>query len=533
MTSVVREQKSFLIALFSIALLIRACVFYGYLAKDNRYWQVDSNTYNQVAIGISQNKGIALPDGKLNFYRVPLYPIFLSLYYKLFGVDTKNVLWLQVVLAAFIPVLIFLLSLTLFPNNLMLAKIASLYSTFHIGLVLYAGFFMTETLFIFLFLLFAILFFRSLRFFERKNESIAWIPDQVGDDVACKFSNNKRLLKNQSFLSFLPDPIETSQDFVSFQELMGPSHYTRKYALDCLIETPEQKNMQRLLLAGFFLGLASLVRPVGHYLIILSCIILLCSHGYLRDKLARCYALFLGWIVPVLFWLLRNYMLLGAIFFHTLPGGHFLYLSAARVAMHVKHCSYQEARDSLKQEVNGLITEEEKIKKRDLNEIERCRVHEKLAVKYFCMRPLLSIKFWLTDMMRAGLSLYSAELLYLESGRKDIDYFKKDRTIWSMFERYLFPETSSWLLKILIVIEILFYFFILLGFVLGFVAMVRAHGEHTGAWLKTLPYMFLFILISLAGGYARMRLPIEPFLIILSFSFWVSYVQKINKRKSV
>lgn len=306
----------------------------------------------------------------------------------------------------------------------------------------------------------------------------------------------------------------------------------REYVQDYLIETPEQKNMQRLLLAGFFLGLASLVRPVGQYVIILSCIILLFSSGRMGDRLARCYAVFLGWIVPVSFWLVRNYLLLGTIFFHTLPGGHFLYLSAARVAMYVHDCSYQEARDILQQEVNTRITEKEVRVGHGLNEIERCHEHEKLAVHYFLQRPYLTMRFWLTDIMRASLSLYSAELLYLESGRKNIDYFKKDRTIWSMFERYIFPETSSWWLKLLIIIEIFLYLFILLGFFAGFILMLSTHAN-TDVWCKVLPFMLLFIVISLAGGYARMRLPIEPFLIILALNFWVTYFKTcFIKKKS-
>jgi hypothetical protein len=38
--------------------------------------------------------------------------------------------------------------------------------------------------------------------------------------------------------------------------------------------------------------------------------------------------------------------------------------------------------------------------------------------------------------------------------------------------------------------------------------------------LRMLPFMALFMIIALSGGYARMRLPIEPFLLICSLYGW-------------
>jgi len=471
---VFKKEKSFLIILFLLSFLIRALVFHFYLSKDNNYWQVDSDTYHKVAVGICSGCGIAHEKDTPCFYRVPGYPIFLSLYYKFFDTDQKNVLWLQIILASLIPVLVFLLSLSLFPDCLLLAKISSLYSVFHLGFVLYSGFFMSESLFIFLFLLFAILFF--------------------------KFRN--------------------------------------------------------LFWAGVFLGLASLVRPVGQYFVILSIVMIFLFNKFGIAKLKKAFYLFLGWLIPVSLWLLRNYILLGHIFFHTLPGGHFLYLSAARVAMHVQDCSYWQARENLKKESDLLIQEKTKALGRPLNEIEHCQVLESLALKYFKSYPILSLKNWITDMFRSTFSLYSAELVYLYNNRKEIDYFDKNRSYWNMFERYLFPQVSSNFLKLIIFLEILFFLFILLGFALGLLKVlvgVRTifkkpliqsarrsffrksevgciEGE---AWLKVLPFMALFIVLALSGGYARMRLPAEPFLIILSFSFWLNLFCKKGRKGSL
>jgi hypothetical protein len=49
--------------------------------------------------------------------------------------------------------------------------------------------------------------------------------------------------------------------------------------------------------------------------------------------------------------------------------------------------------------------------------------------------------------------------------------------------------------------------------------------------MQAIPIMILFIVLALAGGYARMRLPIEPLLIIFSLSGWgyfFAYIKKIS-----
>ena len=118
--------------------------------------------------------------------------------------------------------------------------------------------------------------------------------------------------------------------------------------------------------------------------------------------------------------------------------------------------------------------------------------------------------------------MYSAELLYLDSGRVDHDYFAKGRSWGDMFKRYVVPETSNLTLKSIVYAEIAFFFLMFLGFL---VVLLRVQREKCSradvcSWLRMLPFMALFIIIALSGGYARMRLPIEPLLLICSLYGW-------------
>lgn len=505
MLKLLKKHKTFLVSLFIGAFFLRAAVFWGYLSKDDRYWQVDSQTYHAVAKSIAHGEGISL-EGCPHFYRLPGYPFFLALYYFLVEVNTKNVLWPQVFVASCIPVFIFLLSCFLFPGALMAARVASLYSAIHIGFVLYSGFFMTESFFILFFLLFLLFFLRSTHFFFCRYKII----DEVHAYATCPFS------------SFIPDPVASGQEYIRFYE----KNLARDFSRFKELSLEGRADMKQLVMAGIFLGIASLFRPVGHYLVILALIILVVARDTWYEKLTKGTILFFSWLVPVSFWLLRNFMLTGYLFFHTLPGGHFLYLSAARVAMHVQKCSYQDARKNLYKEVHENIDKKAKNLGRSLQEIEICHEHEKLAIAYFKKYPFIAAKNWCLDMFRTMFSLYTAELVYLESGRAEVDYFKKGRSVQEMFMRYLVPEHVPLWLKLLVWFEIFLFLMVLIGFI-GYcisAAMLRSHNLCVA--VAAVLFIGLFIVLALSGGYARMRLPAEPLIIILSVWWWGNFWQR-------
>ncbi len=507
------KTVKFLIMLFFVGLAIRAAVFYGYLNRHERYWQVDSNTYHVVAQQIAAGKGISNVDGTPHFYRLPGYPMFLALCYKIFGVSKSASLWVQVFLAAFIPVLIFLLAQSLFPGSMFLAYACAGCSLFHLGLVLYSGFFMTETLFLLLFLLFLIFFFRARNLFSLSSPSLLIFRET-------------RQTQNQRFFPVIPVfSDDLGSDYHRIYDALSHEYFESKG--QSIVSVTWQQANQCLVFAALFLGSASLVRPVGHYLVVVTMLIIFLSKDLWHERLVKSSLVFFTWLMVISCWLVRNYLLTGVIFFHTLPGGHFLYLSAARVAMHVHQVSYQQARDLLEKNVRATIMQREEVLGHTISEIEACTIHEKLALKYFMMRPLIALKYWVTDMLRASLSLYSAELIYLESDRKKVNYFEKDRSYWNMFKRYLVPETSSWWLRLVIYVEIILFALLLIGFI-GFIFTGFKWCTHYQDILVVkLPFIVLFIVISLSGGYARMRLPIEPLIMILSGAWWMQRIKNL------
>ena len=447
---ILKRHKNFLIFLFLSSFLIRALLFSLYLSRDKNYWNYDSPVYHNTAIQIVDGKGIVNLEGKTEFYRVPGYSLFLSACYKMFGTDIKMALWIQVFIASFIPIFVFLLSLILFPENFLLAKASSIISAFHLGYVLFSGLEMTESFFIFFLSIFFILFFSHIYF---------W--------------------------------------------------------------------------AGIFLGIASLIRPVGHYLILVSIFLLIISKfdfvkkvilrpGGFRSQVKKSFILFLGWFLIVFWWLLRNWLFTGYLFFHTLPGIHFFKHSAARLRSSLDNCSYSLALDNITKDANKLQNKKEIEFGRKLNEIEHCKLLEKISVDYFKVDPLLTLRHCLLNMFKTCFSLYSAELLFITSGGQLPEYNNKRG--WSdLFARFLFPQTTNLFLKIIIYLEIIFLFFLWIGFV-GSIFDLLFLKKQFFLLFQILSFIGLFVFVSLACGFARLRLPVESFLIVLSFRFWLNFL---------
>ncbi|MCF7799659.1 hypothetical protein K9L05_00635 [Candidatus Babeliales bacterium] len=459
----IQNNKKFLILLFLISLLINSLFFIFFLNKDKNYYVCqDSYQYDSVALKIAQENRIYDADDKPSFYRVPGYSMFLSMFYKIFKNDIKLAIYFQILLSSFIPILIFFLSLILFPNNIFLAQLASIFFAFNLGFVLHSGLLMSDILFLFFFLLFSILFFSSFNLF-------------FCDKTFC----NKNIK-----LCFL-----------------------------------------KIFMSGIFLSLASLIRPVGHFIIIVAIFLVIFSSFKFFQKIKAILSLVSGWLPLVFAWLLRNYLLTGFIFFHTMPGYHFLTYFAAEVDSIANKTTHGESKTKLLKEWENLILEKEESNKK-LSEIEKCDLAQEIANKHLKNNIVITTKHAITNILKTLVSLNSSYLLFIDT--RTLPTYTGTTTFWSKIKYYLFPQTNNKFLKFLIYFEIIFLVFILLGFLLEILNSLFCLNILC-ILLKVLPFVFLLLFLTLGSGVARLRLPLEPFFIILGGDFWIKFFRKICK----
>lgn len=256
---------------------------------------------------------------------------------------------------------------------------------------------------------------------------------------------------------------------------------------------------------GMCLGVASLLRPVGHYVLVVAIVM------FLLVRVRGCIPLIFGWLLIVIPWLIRNALLFGGLLFHTLPGLHFLQYVATPIVVQTEHCSYPQARACVLNEWNQRIELQAQMKHHSLNEYERCRIGESLAFEYVKAHPVCAGKYACTEMFKTVAGLYSAIIL-LADGAAWPDY--GERATWlAKVQRFLMPQVQrKWLIPF-IYYEILFLFIMLLGFCIFLVRIWRNILLWSVA-TKILPFIILFIGLTLAYGGARLRMPADPLLLL-------------------
>ena len=274
----------------------------------------------------------------------------------------------------------------------------------------------------------------------------------------------------------------------------------------------QQKRVGPFICAGIILGIASLIRPVGHYLVIVSLAVLALYNWKLRCSIS----FFLAWLGTISWWLLRNFILTGALFFHTLPGLHFLQYSAVYVVQEIYHCDYFQAKNIAFDEWEARCSQES-TRAEKLSEHKRYAIAHTLAFEYLFAHPWYAIKHALIQIARTCGTLYSTILLYVKPGT----VYPPDASLWFKIKLYLYPTVMTWWTRFVIYLELILSLFMIVGISI-FLVKSRSNSTYRNMFGKTVPFALTLIVITLAYGCARLRFAVEPFLILYAACGWNS-----------
>ena len=282
---------------------------------------------------------------------------------------------------------------------------------------------------------------------------------------------------------------------------------------------------RKIFFAGIFLGILSLIRPVGHFLLIVSMFLLFLSKSTFLKKLKNNFVFFLGWFLIVSFWLVRNFLLTGNVFFHAMPNYHFLTYFAAEIDSQENKCFYFESKNKLLKKWNNFVSKRESELNHKINDLEKDKLAQKLVINTLIKNPILTAKHALVNILKTLLSLNCAYLLFLDS--RVLPDYSSNTGLVEKIKRFLLPKVKHKFLIPLIYLEIIFLLFILFGF---FCAIIISFFNKNlfCEILKCLPFIILLLLLTFGSGVARLRLPVEPFFIIFSCDFWIKFFRKIR-----
>jgi hypothetical protein len=416
-------------SLFLLGLLLRGLFFYVFTQHEQRAWLCyDSAQYQERALLLSVDGHLTAPESNQKAYRLPGYPLFLASIYALTNNNVKTALGLQILLAAAVPPLVFVLANVLFPGLPSVAFFAMGLACVHFGMILFAGMLATETLALLLLLLFLL----------------------------------------------------------------------------CLLWYNKKRQWRMLMIAASLLAMLSLVRPVGHYLLLP----IVCWLWWQGATIKRLSVFLAMWGVLVAPWLVRNLLVTGGICFHTLPGIHFLQYTAVPVVMQRDGCEHVEAREKLL-----LQRQKEALDQGITSEYGLCILAEKISLRYIKQYPLYAFRHMAKELFKTLCSLHASQITLADVGGWP-SYTSK--TTW--YEKIAYnlrpPLKTAWL-QWLIYWDVFLAIFLLLGSFFGVLLLLLYRKITADLVLCGLLAALLFGL-TIAYGCARLRLPLEPIMIILT-----------------
>ena len=285
-------------------------------------------------------------------------------------------------------------------------------------------------------------------------------------------------------------------------------------ALQAVVALWHAPGWRAAMLAGLLLGACNLVRPLVFVPWVVALLLAALLNAAWRHRVMHATLFLAGWALPVGCWLLRNWLLTGFWFLHTLSGPHLLNHGAARVyamAHQVPHEQAQRAVQAVVPRLAAATPQEELVK--------QAMVTEATASAILQEYPLQTLKLALLNVAKTVGALYSAELLCIDSGGQ-LPSYDGSCNLWRRAQRFLFPTTNSAAVRMICWLEIIYQVLFLIG-VVGFVLTRPWWSERLRLHVLLLGICMAMLATTAICGFARLRLPIEPILIMVALEFYM------------
>lgn len=280
---------------------------------------------------------------------------------------------------------------------------------------------------------------------------------------------------------------------------------------------------------GLLLGIATLVRPISVYILLLLALFFFA--GYWKDKTrairltAICSITFFLAIFP---WLFRNYVTFDRLSLSTSGQFNLLFYWAEPIEMERLNIDRASAEKLLDAEVEREVVSDG-LDLQKVNQFQVADIYQRLAIRIFSKNPLSFVKTYTKGIIFNFLNLNTegfAHHLHMRTAGVDKRWYSSYKDMLSDFISKKPPEA--------IVIGGLILFFLAITYSLSVVGFVASWSRYDH---KVLLFLFLmssyFILLTGANGNCRFKLPSLPFyLCFAGTGFEYIYRRAIRLRKN-
>lgn len=451
------NKPLFFITLFLAAFFVRAIVLYGYIQYEQRYCQADTLSYTYPALALYKGMGMVQPNNTPVFWRTPGYPLFIAPFYNFSDTDLWNfeyhepvfklALFVQILWCSLLPILLYLLAMTLTGSPL-IAYILAAIGIVHPGFILASTYLLTDG------------------------------PAQIF--------------------------------FVLYLLLLLRGHF---------------------ITSALALSAYTWMRPMGQFVGIATILIIFLMQGTVTEKIRRSALFLIVFIASLSPWFIRNYQLTGQWYFCPLFGLYFNVFNAPKIRARIENIPHELA---WKKQVH----DGEQEVRREYAHYAATGNHKVICGEMICARsampwimghPFYFMYDWFIEVCKTTFDLYSYQFIMLYH-----NCFKWDPLVEYLPEKLadtLYRKELPWWLRLVayaeLVSEIALWFGIIAGFIL--VCGNRKFRNSYGALWVISCIMIGAVVCQTGGfGYARLRLPIEPLIIILGLLFWL-YLTKVYR----
>jgi hypothetical protein len=453
--------------LFGCAFFIRAAIFIWFIQPGQYYQQPDSIDYHNCALSMALGTGMHRPDTlEPIFWRTPGYPLYLAIFYNWFGiryVDFPNntyaqhtAIWGQIFLSSFIPCIILLLALVI-TNSFPLALIASWITVFHSGFVLASNYILTEGIALIFFYLF-LLFLCKLLILHKEKISFFWL-------VSC----------------------------------------------------------------ALMLGVYTWIRPMGECVAIIAALILiLFMQTSFKKRMYNGLLFFLIFFATISPWYIRNFNLTGELFFCPTIGTYFNCFCVPKILRRTLKFPIEDCL-KIAQQSAAKEAYKKKLALHGTGKFVSPAICKKVSLPIVMQYPWFFFIDWTKEVIKTTFDLYASQLVSIANGT--FFYDPIEEFLGEKIKACLYTQPMPFAMRLPCWIELFYAILLWIGLFYGFWIFVIKkiiHLKNSNAESKqNLALWIACILICIAViaptggfGYARLRLPIEPILIILSLASW-------------
>jgi hypothetical protein len=462
-------KKKFLF--FIIAFLVRASTWHFFIQPNKYYKQADSMDYHNCALNLALGNGMHRIDTKEPiFWRTPGYPPYLAYFYSHYGVKSGVFEHNQRAQEASIWV------------QLLLASC--------IPIILYA-----------------------LAYTITLNEILATILGWIG--------------------VFHPGLILAST-FLLTEGLALIFFYLFLLFLYRLIFLPQKTAWMWCLLAcTASLSIYTWMRPMGEFISYFSALLIfLASHGTWKLRAQKALLFLILFLATLFPWYWRNYQLTGEWFFCPTIGTYLNVFSAPKIIRRITGKDLVECHKDLQRQA-AYATMQKRQQLNGTGQYVSNNICKQIAYPYITQYPLYFIFDWITEVIKTTLDLYSYQLIPMITNTYFYDPIEE--YLPEKISACLYTQTMPIWMRLICWLEFISSILIWIGlfgglwiFVIIPLARKDMKNKFLKIWLTLIPTIGIIVGMTGGFGYARLRLPAEPLILILSFTFWLTILRKLK-----